>query len=332
MPLRTSDKIEWIGRLNLASDREVGRMDKIRIENPDTNCEPTRAHAEVNNIRARRSVLYVPGSNGKAQKKVANLPVDGVIFDLEDAVAPGAKVEARQQVVATLKEGGFGAREVAVRVNGLDTPWGHDDIEAIAQAKFDAVVFPKVESGTDVITAIEALESAGAPAELPIWVMAETPRGILNIEEIAASHSRVKLIVMGTSDLAKELRVRHTTAREGLITSLGLCVLAARCHGLEILDGVNLDLEDNSGFLKICQQGRDLGFDGKTLIHPKQIAPANEVFGVSPEEVVLAEEIIAAWDSAQMDGRGVCVVKGKLVENLHVEEAQRVLAVAEATL
>ncbi len=331
MHLRTSDKTGWIDCLSLASGREVGRMDTIVNENFDLKCKPTKVNAEVNIIRARRSVLYVPGSNSKAQKKAPNLPVDGVILDLEDAVAPGAKADARQQVVATLEEGGFGSQEVAVRVNGLDTPWGCDDIVAIAQAKLDAVVFPKVESGADVIAAIKALDSAGAPIELPIWVMAETPRGILNIEEIAASHPRVKLIVLGTSDLAKELRVRHTTAREGLITSLGLCVLAARCHGLEILDGVCLDLEDSSGFLKVCQQGRDLGFDGKTLIHPKQIVPANEVFGVSSEEVAVAEEIITAWDTAQLEGQGVCVVNGQLIESLHVDEARRVLAVAETT-
>ncbi|MCP4450734.1 MAG: CoA ester lyase, partial [Planctomycetes bacterium] len=192
--------------------------------------------------------------------------------DLEDAVAPEAKVSAREQVVATLDEGGFGRREVAVRVNGLSTPWGQADVMAVARASLDAVVFPKVESAADVEAAIYALESAGAPHDLPIWLMAETPQGVLNIEEIAGSHPRIKLIVMGTSDLAKELRVKHTLARTGLITSLGLCVLAARCHGLDILDGVTLDLEDSAGFQALCQQGRDLGFDGKTLIHPKQIA------------------------------------------------------------
>jgi len=270
----------------------------------------------------------VPGSNQKAQKKVRTLPVDGVILDLEDAVAPESKASAREQIVAALAEGNFGNREVIVRVNGLDTPWGAADVTAIATAGADAVLFPKVECAADVLTAIDALAVAGAPADLPIWVMAETPRGILNIEQIAASHPQLKLIVMGTSDLAKELRVRHTHAREGLVTALSLCVLAARCHGLDILDGVHLDLGDSEGYRFVCHQGRNMGFDGKTLIHPSQVAPANEIFGVSRAEVETAHEIIAAWDEAQSAGLGVCLVKGKLVENLHVEEAQRVLALA----
>lgn len=272
----------------------------------------------------------MPGSNTKAQKKAASLAVDGVILDLEDAVAAEAKAAARQQIVTTLQEVDFGRREVTVRVNGLHTQWGRDDIAAIAQSQIDAVVFPKIESAADVLDALQALDAAGAPADLPIWVMAETPRGILNIGAIASSHSRVGLIVMGTSDLAKELRVRHTPLREGLVASLGLGVLAARCNGLGILDGVSLDLEDMQGFLAVCRQGRDMGFDGKTVIHPKQIQPANDAFGVSAEEAAMAQGIISAWEDAKSAGKGVCVVKGRLIENLHVDEARRVLVMAEA--
>jgi citrate lyase subunit beta/citryl-CoA lyase len=272
----------------------------------------------------------VPGSNKKAQIKARSLPIDGVILDLEDAIAPTAKVAAREQVVSTLADAGFGRREVLVRVNGLGTQWGRDDVAAIAQMDVDAVLFPKVESATDVQLAVQALDAAGAPTDLAIWIMAETPRGIINIAEIAASHPRLKLIVMGTSDLAKELRVRHTPGREGFLASLGQAVLAARCFGLDILDGVHLDLKDSEGYRMACQQGRDMGFDGKTLIHPNQVAVANEVFGVSEAEADNARAIIEAWEQAQADGEGVCLVNGKLVENLHVEEAQRALAIAAA--
>ena len=276
-----------------------------------------------------RSVLYAPGANSRALDKARSLPVDGLILDLEDAVAPAVKAAARDAVVAALSESGFGYRRRIVRINGLDTPWGEADIAAMARAGADAILLPKVESPQAVQTAVAALDAAGGPADLPIWIMAETPRGILQIDSIAAAHPRLQVIVMGTSDLAKELRVRHTPGREGLLASLGLCVLAARARGLEILDGVYLDLQDEPGFAAACEQGRDMGFDGKTLIHPRQIEPANRIFGISAEALQQAQQIIAAWREAQQAGSGVCVVDGRLVENLHVEEAERLVTMHE---
>ncbi len=281
-------------------------------------------------FRPRRSMLYMPGSNARALEKARSLPADALILDLEDAVSPDAKVQARERIVATVSQGGYGYREVIVRVNGLNTPWGRDDVAAIATCGADAVLFPKVEAPEQVLEAVAALDAAGAPAELPVWIMAETPRCMLRIDAICAASPRLAGIVMGTSDLAKELRARHTPGRLPFLTSLGLCVLAARAYGLDILDGVHLDLDDEAGLRAACEQGRDLGFDGKTLIHPKQIDPANEVFAPSQQEMETAEVLIAAWEEARVAGKGVVVVNGKLVENLHVEEAQRVLAVAEA--
>lgn len=277
-----------------------------------------------------RSVLYIPGANPRALDKARALPADGLILDLEDAVAPEAKVPARDMVVRALAGCDYGQRRRVVRVNGLDTPWGEADIAALARAGADAILLPKVESPATVAAAIAALDRAGGPAGLPLWIMAETPRGILGIERIAAAHPRLEVIVMGTSDLAKELRVRHTPDRVGLVASLGRCVLAARTEGLEILDGVHLDLQDEPGFAAACEQGRDMGFDGKTLIHPRQIDTANRVFGVSLEELQRAQRIIAAWREAQQAGRGVCVVEGRLVEQLHVQEAERTVAMHEA--
>ncbi len=277
-----------------------------------------------------RSVLYAPGSNGRALEKARALPIDALILDLEDAVSPDAKAAARDTVAGVLGEGGYGYRRKIVRINGLDTPWGAVDIRAVARAGADAILLPKVESPQMVLDAIAALDGAGGPADLPLWIMAETPRGILGIERIATAHPRLQVIVMGTSDLAKELRVRHTPGREGLLVALGRCLLAARAQGLEILDGVYLDLQDEPGFAAACEQGRDLGFDGKTLIHPRQIEPANRVFGISEEALQQAQRIITAWRAAQQAGSGVCVVAGRLVEHLHVEEAKRVLAMHRA--
>jgi citrate lyase subunit beta/citryl-CoA lyase len=273
-----------------------------------------------------RSVLYAPGGNGRALDKARALPIDALILDLEDAVAPDAKTAARDTVVGELEAGGYGYRRTIVRVNGLDTPWGAEDVAAVARTGADAVLLPKVESPRMVLDAIAALDAAGGRSDLPLWIMAETPRGIQEIEHIAAAHPRLQVIVMGTSDLAKALRVRHTPGREGLLVSLGRCVLAARAQGLDILDGVYLDLQDEPGFAAACEQGRDLGFDGKTLIHPRQIDPANRVFGISAEALQQALRIITAWGAAQQAGSGVCVVAGRLVEHLHVEEAERLLA------
>ncbi len=281
-------------------------------------------------LRPRRSVLYMPGANARALDKARTLAADGLILDMEDAVSPDSKGLAREQIVENVAKGGYGPREIIIRVNGLDTDWGYDDVAAVANIGADAILFPKVESAEQVRAAVEALDKAGAPAELPVWIMAETPRGILRIDSIAEAHPRLTGIVMGTSDLAKEMRVRHTPDRIGFIAALSLCVMAARANGLDIMDGVYLDLNNEEGFRVACEQGRDMGFDGKTLIHPKQLAPTNEVFAPAPADVENARKMIEAWDQAQAEGKGVAVVNGKLVENLHVEEAHRTLAVAEA--
>jgi citrate lyase subunit beta/citryl-CoA lyase len=282
----------------------------------------------LQSIRPRRSVLYMPGSNSRALEKARILPTDSLIFDLEDAVAPDAKAQARHQVVMAVKEGGYKQREIIVRVNGLETPWGRDDIATVATLPIDGVLLPKISTPQQIAEAVKLLDHSGGSATLPIWIMAETPQGILNIDQIAGSHPRLAVMVMGTSDLAKEMRVRHTKDRVGLLVPLSLCVMAARAHGLEIVDGVHLNLDDDEGFRAACLQGRDLGFDGKTLIHPKQIEGANQVFAPSALEVKNAREILAAWEDAQTQGKGVVVVNGRLVENLHVEESKRLLALA----
>jgi len=278
--------------------------------------------------RPRRSVLYMPGSNTRALEKAHGLAADGLILDLEDAVAPDAKAMARANVAAALRAGGYGRRELAVRVNGLATPWGYDDIAAAAAMKADAVLLPKVESADTVRQAETLLAAAGAPASLALWCMMETPRGMLHAEEIAAASPRVACLVMGTSDLAKDLHARHTRDRLPMLTALGLCLLAARAYRLAILDGVHLDLDDDEGFAASCRQGRELGFDGKTLIHPKTIAAANAAFAPTDDEVAWARRIIAAHAEAEAAGKGVVLVDGKLIENLHVEDARRTVALA----
>lgn len=281
-------------------------------------------------FRPRRSALYMPGSNLRALEKAKTLSADALILDLEDAVAPDSKALARQQVVASIQAGGYGSRELVVRVNGLDTEWGLEDIRAVATSGADAICLPKVEAAAEVEELVRLLDDAGAPETMEVWVMSETPKGVLNINEVAAAHWRLSVIVMGTSDLAKDLRVPHTPDRLGFLTSLGLCLLAARANNVDILDGVYLDLDDDAGYRASCEQGRELGFDGKTLIHPKQLQAANEVFGPSEDELGRCQKIIAAWDSAETQGQGVVLVDGKLVENLHVEEARRCLAIAAA--
>ena len=281
-------------------------------------------------IRPRRSVLYMPGSNERALEKARSLPADGLILDLEDAVAPEAKALARRQVADAVKAGGFGRREVVVRVNGLDTEWVGDDIAAAANSGADAILFPKIQSAADVLQAILLLEKAGAPSALPIWVMAETPRCILNMDSIAGASPRLSCIVAGTSDLGRELRIRPTPARDGAVGALTMIVLAARAHGLDALDGVHLDLADEAGYEAVCRQGRDLGFDGKTLIHPKQIDAANRAFAPTPAELEAARAILAAWKEARAEGKGMVVVSGRLVEKLHVDEAERLIALNEA--
>jgi citrate lyase subunit beta/citryl-CoA lyase len=280
--------------------------------------------------RPRRSVLFMPGANARALEKARGLGADGLVFDLEDAVAPDAKAAARDAVSRALRAGGYGRRELFVRVNALATEWGFADLEAAAALPIDAVLLPKVESADAVRQAEAALVAAGAPAGIAIWCMIETPRGVLRAEAIAAASARVGGLVMGTSDLIADLRARHTSDRAPLLTALGLCLLAARASGLAILDGVHLDLADDAGFLASCRQGRDLGFDGKTLIHPKTIAAANAAFGPSPDEVAWSRRVIATHAEAVAAGRGVVLVDGRLVENLHVASARRVVAQADA--
>jgi citrate lyase subunit beta/citryl-CoA lyase len=284
----------------------------------------------ANFIRPRRSVLYMPGSNARALDKGRTLAADALIIDLEDSVAPDAKNEARQQVVAALGEGGYGNRELIIRVNALTTQWGFDDIATISGTSADAILIPKVDSAEAVRQAATIMDEASAPYTMAIWCMMETPRAILHAEEIADSHSRMGGFVMGTSDLAKDLGAAHTEMRLPFISTLNLCVLAARAAGITVLDGVHLDLNDGVGFRAACVQGQELGFDGKTLIHPKTIAAANDVFGPSEKEIAWSKKIIEAHAGALKEGKGVVVVDGKLVENLHVQSAKRLVAMFES--
>ncbi len=281
-------------------------------------------------VRPRRSVLYMPGSNPRALEKAKTLSADALILDLEDAVAPDAKAQARDQVTAAVAGGGYGRRELVIRINGLDTDWGRDDLAAAAKAGPDAILVPKVESAAALAEVEAAMAAAGAPETTRIWCMMETPLGILHAEEIAGAGGRLDCLVMGTSDLAKDLHAAHTPMRLPMLTSLGTCLLAARAFGLTILDGVYLDLKDAEGFRAACAQGLELGFDGKTLIHPNQLDPCNQVFAPSEAEVTQARKIIAAFAEAEAQGKGVVMVDGRLIENLHVEGAKRLVALAEA--
>ena len=285
-------------------------------------------------IRPRRSVLYMPGSNARAIEKARTLPADAVILDLEDAVAPDAKETAREQVVAAVTAGGFGRREVVIRVNGLDTPWGHDDLVAAASSGADAVLIPKV-SDPETIGSVElALATARAPDALRVWAMIETPIAILHAEEIAraARHETARLacFVLGTNDIAKETRARFVPGRWTMLPWLTTVLAAARAHGHDVLDGVYNNLQDAEGFRAECEQGRDLGMDGKTLIHPNQIAVANEVFAPAAAEVEAARKIIAAFDLPENAGRGVISLDGRMVERMHADMAARTVALAEA--
>jgi citrate lyase subunit beta/citryl-CoA lyase len=279
--------------------------------------------------RPRRSLLYVPASNDRALSRARELPVDGLLIDLEDGVAPSAKQAARAAALAAIA-GGFGPREVLLRVNGTGTPWQAEDLAAAARAGADGVLLPKVERAEEVEAAVVALEAAGAPTGLALWVMIETPRAVLRAAEIAAAHPRLAGLVAGTSDLVKDLHARHTPERTEVLTSLSLIVLAARAEGLAALDGVHLDLDDEAGFEQACAQGRALGFDGKTLVHPRQVAAANRAFAPTPEDVAWSRRVIDAHARALSMGSGVVVLEGRLIEALHVENARRIAALAEA--
>jgi citrate lyase subunit beta/citryl-CoA lyase len=279
--------------------------------------------------RPRRSVLYMPGSNPRALEKARALAADALILDLEDAVAPDAKAQARDLVAATVQGGGYGNRELVVRTNGLDTAWGRDDVIAAARAAPDAILLPKVESAAQVQEAAALIEAHGA-AKTAIWCMMETPKGMLHAEAIASASPRLACFVMGTNDLAKDLNARHTPMRLPMITALGLCLLAARAYGLAIIDGVFMDVKDEAGLAASCQQGVELGFDGKTLIHPAQLEAANRAFAPSDADVDHARRVVAAFAAARAEGKGVVLLDGKLIENLHVVAAERLLALHDA--
>jgi len=273
--------------------------------------------------RPYRSVLYIPGSKPRALEKAKTLPVDAIIFDLEDAVSAEEKDNARETLAQALKEGGYGARVKIVRINGLDTQWGEADAKAAAEMDCDAILLPKVSDPAD----LDAL--AALTGDKPLWAMMETPRGMLNAAAIAA-HPKLQGMVMGTNDLAKELQTRFRADRLPMMAGLGLCLLAAKAEGLIIVDGVNKAFKDAEGLMVESTQGRDMGFDGKTLIHPAQVDVANEAFAPSAEEIDLARRQIAAFEETEASGQGVAVVDGKIVENLHVVTAREILAKADA--
>ncbi len=279
--------------------------------------------------RPRRSVLSMPGANARALAKGRALPADVVMMDLEDAVAPEAKPAARDAVMRAIADGGYGGREIVVRINGSDTRWWADDVAAVARSGADAMLLPKVESPEVVVEAAAALAAAGAAPSLALWCMVETPRGVLGAGPIAAAHPLLAALVAGTADLAKALRARPTPDRLPLVVSLGLILLAARAYGLAAIDAPFFDLADDSGLVAACRQGADLGFDGKMVLHPRQIAAANAAFGPSAEDVARARRVVEAHRLAVAEGKGVTLLDGKLVEALHVEEASRLMALAE---
>ncbi|MEM9514848.1 MAG: CoA ester lyase [Actinomycetota bacterium] len=280
-------------------------------------------------FRPRRSVLYMPAANERALEKAKSIPADAIIFDLEDAVAPDAKPEARAKATAAVTSGEYGNRELTIRCNGLDTEWGADDLAAAAAAAPSAVVIPKIESVEAVEAVAARLATAGAPDHVRIWPMIETPAAIFEVRSIAA-HARVSVLVMGTNDLARELRSPIVPGRHPLIPHLATALLAGREADVDVLDGVYNDVRNPDGFAAECRQGMEMGFDGKTLIHPSQVQPANDTWAPSADEIDHARAVIAAFDEAVADGRGVVTVDGRMIENLHVANARRVLAVAAA--
>ena len=285
-------------------------------------------------IRPRRSLLYMPGSNARAIEKARSLPADGIILDLEDAVAPDAKEAARAQVVDAVKAGGFGRREVFVRVNGIGTPWFADDLAAFAHVAPDAILVPKIQSGEQLDHVGTRLLDMHADQRIHIWAMIETPLAVFNIVNIAAaardSESRLSGFVLGTNDLAKETRARIVPGRAPMVPWLMACVAAAHAYGIDVLDGVYNDIGNAEGFVAECAQGRDMGFDGKTLIHPNQIEPCNAAFSPTPAEVADARKVIAAFDLPENRGKGVVKLDGRMVERMHADIARRMVAIADA--
>jgi citrate lyase subunit beta / citryl-CoA lyase len=278
-----------------------------------------------NGSHPRRSVLFLPGTNARAHEKARDLPADVLIFDLEDSVAPDAKIAARAQIAASLKAGGYGKRELVLRVNGAETQWQDDDLRFAAHLPIAAVLLPKVTGPDDVQSAETMLAGAGLKHRMPLWAMMEVPRAFMRAEAIASSTPHLRALVMGTEDLGKDLRTRVMPDRSTLMTALQICVLAARAHGLDPLDSVLPDFKNMDAFAAACRQGRDLGFAGKTLIHPNQIAPANEAFAPSAEEIAEARRVVEAYAAAKSEGRAVGSLDGRMIEQLHVDTAQQVL-------
>ncbi|NVJ99705.1 MAG: CoA ester lyase [Alphaproteobacteria bacterium] len=275
-------------------------------------------------------MLFMPASNERALEKAKSLPADGLIFDLEDAVAPDAKDEARRQAAAAVASGDYGTRDLVVRINGLDTPWWRDDLKAVVPAHPFAVLIPKVETPDQITRVEEEMSWHTTQGDMEIWAMIETPRGFLNAGEIAGASDRLTTWVVGTNDLVKDLRGKHTRDRQPVITALGLALLHARANGLTILDGVYSDFRDATGFEFECEQAKALGFDGKTLIHPGQVETANTVFAPDEEELLHARRMIDAFSQAKAEGKGVAVLDGRMIEELHLDEARRIVAMAEA--
>jgi len=281
-------------------------------------------------LRPRRSALYMPGANDKALEKAKGLPTDAIIFDTEDSVAPDMKAVARDKVSAAVQSGAYGHRELTIRVNALDTEWAVDDLRSAARAGPAGIVVPKVNSAADVATVEGIIEAAGVPDHTTLWAMLETPAAIENAVQIATSSERLAVLIMGTNDLAKELRASLTAGRAPLLWGLGRCVNAARYADKVILDGVYNDVKNPEGFLAECVQGAEMGFDGKTLIHPTQVEPCNEAFSPSADEIEYSRRVIEAFEEGLAQGKGVITVDGKMIENLHVDNARRSLSIADA--
>lgn len=285
-------------------------------------------------FRPRRSVLYMPGANQRALEKAATLPADSLILDLEDAVAPDAKADARERVCRAARSGAYGRREVVIRVNALDTPWGMADVQAAAAAGPDAILVPKISRPVDIVVFARLLAALGAPGHTRLWAMMETPAAILNARDIAATAAdpanRLACLVLGTNDLIKESRASAAGGRFAVVPWLATVVLAGRAHGLDVIDGVYNDFSDEAGFRSECRQGRMLGMDGKTLIHPSQIGPCNEEFSPTAEEVEWARKVLAAFALPDSLDKGVITVEGRMVERLHVEMARRTVAISES--
>jgi citrate lyase subunit beta / citryl-CoA lyase len=277
-------------------------------------------------LRPRRSVLYLPGSNDRAMNRATVLPADVVIFDLEDAVAPDAKIESRARVCSAISSGGYAPRETVVRVNGMETPWHADDMAAAVQSGADAVLVPKVETGAQVCALVRTMHEHDAPDGIDLWAMIETPTAFLAVHEIAGADARLTSLVVGTNDLVNDMHATHVAGRHPIAPVLTLAVVAARAAGKSIFDGVYNAIGDSSGFAAEARQGREMGFDGKTVIHPSQIEPANAAFSPSPDEVAHAHKVVSTYEQACAAGDGVIVVDGRMIESLHVRDAQRLLA------